>query len=70
MTIRKKHPDFALIATQNPNKVLFANKRQNLGKKLMSKLQVQIFPEFTEDGLNRINLRPDKNFKFKGDEKF
>ena len=36
----------------------------------MSKLQIQTFPEFTEDGLNRINLRPDKNFKFKGEKKF
>ena len=29
----KKHKNFSLIATQNPNKGLFANKRQNLGKK-------------------------------------
>ena len=48
-----KHPDFSLIATQNPNKGLFANKRQNLGKKFMTKFQVITFPEFTEDELKK-----------------
>jgi MoxR-like ATPase len=69
LTIIKKHPDFALIATQNPNKGLFANKRQNLGKKFMSKFQVITFPEFTEDELNRIAIGLAKNFGFKGDNK-
>lgn len=69
LTIIRKHPDFALIATQNPNKGLFANKRQNLGKKFMSKFQVITFPEFTEDELNRIAIGLANNFKFKGDKK-
>ena len=56
LTIIRKHPDFALIATQNPNKGLFANKRQNLGKKFMSKFQVITFPEFTEDELLKIAI--------------
>ena len=69
LTIIKKHPDFALIATQNPNKGLFANKRQNLGKKFMSKFQVITFPEFSEDELNKIAIGLARNFKFKGETK-
>ena len=64
LTLIKKHPDFSLIATQNPNKGLFANKRQNLGKKFMSKFQVITFPEFTEDELNKIAVGLGKNFGF------
>ena len=62
LTIIKKHPDFSLIATQNPNKGLFANKRQNLGKKFMSKFQVITFPEFTEDELKKIAIGLGNNF--------
>lgn len=69
LTEIKKHPDFSLIATQNPNKGLFANKRQNLGKKFMSKFQVITFPEFTEYELNKIAIGLGKNFGFKGDKK-
>ena len=54
LTIIRKHPDFALIATQNPNKGLFANKRQNHGKIFMSKFQVITFSEFTKEELNKI----------------
>jgi midasin (ATPase involved in ribosome maturation) len=56
LNIIRKHSDFALIATQNPNKGLFANKRQNLGKKFMSKFQVITFPEFTEEIELRLDL--------------
>ena len=69
LTKIKKHPDFALIATQNPNKGLFANKRQNLGKKFMSKFQVITFPEFSEDELNKIAIGLGKSFGFTGDKK-
>jgi len=62
LTIIKKHPDFALIATQNSNKGLFANKRQNLGKKFMSKFQVIIFPEFSKEELNKIAIGLANNF--------
>ena len=65
----EKHPDFALIATQNPNKGLFANKRQNLGKKFMSKFQVITFPEFTEEELKQIAIGLANNFGFKGDQR-
>ena len=67
LTQIKKHPDFALIATQNPNKGLFANKRQNLGKKFMSKFQVITFPEFSEEELNKIAIGLGKSFGFTGD---
>ena len=69
LTKIKKHSDFALIATQNPNKGLFANKRQNLGKKFMSKFQVITFPEFTEDELKKIAIGLGKSFGFTGDSK-
>ena len=69
LTIIKKHPDFALIATQNPNKGLLANKIQNLGKKFMSKFQVITFPEFTEDELYRIAIGLANKLKFNGDKK-
>lgn len=68
LTPIKKHPNFSLIATQNPNKGLFANKRQNLGKKFMSKFQVITFPEFTEEELRQIAFGLAKNFGFKGDQ--
>ena len=45
------HKDFRVIATQNPNKGLFANKRQNLGIKFYSRFQVIEFPAFTEGEL-------------------
>ena len=69
LTIIKKHPDFALIATQNPNKGLLANKIQNLGKKFMSKFQVITFPEFTEDELYKIAIGLANKLKFNGDKK-
>ena len=58
-----------MIATQNQNKGFFENKRQNLGKKFMSKFQIIIFPEFSENELNQIAIGLANNFKFKGDKK-
>ena len=69
LTIIRKHPNFALIATQNPNNGFFGNKKQNLGKKFMSKFQVITFPEFSEDELNQIAIGLANNFNFKGDKK-
>ena len=59
-----KHQDFALIATQNPNKGLFANKRQNLGNKFKSKFQIITFPEFSEEELYQIALGLSKKFGY------
>ncbi|KAH0791477.1 hypothetical protein GPJ56_004588 [Histomonas meleagridis] len=61
----KIHPDFRLIATQNPNKGLFANKRQDLGPKFLSRFQIINFPEFTKEELLKIGLGLAKKFKYK-----
>ena len=45
---------FNLIATQNPNKGLFANKRQELGKKFLSRFHVINFDNFQKEELYEI----------------
>ena len=45
---------FCLIATQNPNKGLFANKRQELGKKFLSRFHIINFDSFQKDELYQI----------------
>ena len=45
---------FNIIATQNPNKGLFANKRQDLGKKFLSRFHVINFESFQKDELYQI----------------
>ena len=65
----KKKEGFTIIATQNPNKGLFANKRQNLGTKFLSKFQVITFPSFGKEELESIALGLSKRFNFSGDEK-
>ena len=45
---------FNLIATQNPNKGLFANKRQELGKKFLSRFHIINFDSFQKDELYEI----------------
>jgi len=50
----KKHPGFRIVATQNPNKGAFANKRQDLGEKFLSRFQVINFPSFSIQELNYI----------------
>ena len=45
---------FNLIATQNPNKGLFANKRQDLGKKFLSRFHVINFDNFQKEELYQI----------------
>ena len=45
---------FNLIATQNPNKGLFANKRQDLGKKFLSRFHVINFDNFEKEELYEI----------------
>ena len=43
--IWKKNKDFALVATQNPNKGNFAGKRQELGLEFLSIFQKIYFPD-------------------------
>ena len=45
---------FNLIATQNPNKGLFANKRQDLGKKFLSRFHIINFDNFQKEELYQI----------------
>ena len=45
---------FNLIATQNPNRGLFANKRQELGKKFLSRFHIINFDSFEKDELYEI----------------
>ena len=47
---------FNLIATQNPNKGLFANKRQELGKKFLSRFHVINFDNFQKEELYEIAI--------------
>ena len=50
----RMHNNFRVIATQNPNKGSYANKRQNLGLKFYSRFQVINFPAFTHYELLKI----------------
>jgi len=59
----RAHPDFTLIATQNPNKGLFSGKRQDLGIKFLSRFQVIEFPELFDE-LNEIAEGLGVRFKY------
>ena len=61
--------NFCLLATQNPNKGLFANKRQNLSQKFLNKFQPIYFPTFSKEELLEIAHKLSKNFGYKGREK-
>jgi midasin (ATPase involved in ribosome maturation) len=52
----KMHPNFSLIATQNPNTGAFANKRQDLGIEFLSRFQKIYFPEFESKELEDIAI--------------
>ena len=56
---------FNLIATQNPNKGLFANKRQELTKKFLSRFHIINFDSFQKDELLQIAEGLGKNKKIK-----
>jgi len=64
----KMHPNFRLIATQNPNKGLFAHKRKDLGQKFISRFQVINFPEFSKEELRKIALGLAEQFHLEGEE--
>ena len=50
----KKAENFSVIATQNPNKGAFANKRQELGEGFLSRFQKINFPNFSKSELTNI----------------
>ena len=64
LKVIKKNKNFRLIATQNPNKGLFANKRQNLGLKFYSRFKVISFPSFSIEELKEIGLKLAEKFKY------
>ena len=72
----KKNPNFAIMATQNPNKGAYIGKRQELGPEFLSRFQKIYFPEIQKEEMREIakgiaeNLgylgkERDKNYKYK-----
>ena len=55
-TIReyRRHPNFQLVATMNPNKGLFKNARENLSKNFSTRFQTILFPDMNRDELDSI----------------
>ena len=51
-----KNPNFALVATQNPNKGAFAGKRQELGAEFLSRFQRIYCPEIEKEEMLEIAL--------------
>jgi len=65
----KRHPDFMLIATENPNKGLFANKRKNLTNKFISKFQPVSFDNLSKEELLEIAKGLEAKFSQKNGKK-
>ena len=59
-----KHPDFALVATQNPNKGAYAGKRLELGPEFLSRFQKIYFPDITLEEMKEIALGIAKNIGY------
>ena len=55
------HPNFSIIATQNPNKGEFEGKRQDLGIGFLSRFQKINFPDFDKNELIDITKKLAKN---------
>jgi len=70
LVTQKKKEGFCLIATQNPNKDNYINKRQNLSHSFLSHFQVIKFPSFDIEELKKIanDLFISFNNGEKGDE--
>jgi len=66
----KKNENFALVATQNPNKGAFAGKRQELGPEFLSRFQKIYFPDILKEEMQEIALGIAKNVEYlkPGDE--
>ena len=54
---QKKKEGFCLIATQNPNKNYYMNKRQNLSQSFLSHFIILRFPCFEIEELKEIALK-------------
>ena len=57
----KKNPNFALVATQNPNKGAFEGKRQELGTEFLSRFQRIYYPDITKEEMKEIAIGIAKN---------
>ena len=64
----KMNENFAIIATQNPNKGAFEKKRQELGLGFLSRFQKINFPNLTKDELIEIAKGLAKQNKYQGNE--
>ena len=62
------HKNFGIIATQNPNKGAFANKRQELGIGFLSRFQKINFPNFTKEELIDIAKGLAKQNNYEGND--
>ena len=60
----EKDPNFALVATQNPNKGAFAGKRQELGPEFLSRFQKIYFPDILIEEMQQIALGIAKNVEY------
>ena len=58
---KKRHKNFSLIATLNPNKGAFAGKRQELGAEFLSRFQKIHFPDISKSEMEEIALGIAKN---------
>jgi len=58
-----KNQNFALIATQNPNKGAFEGKRQELGPEFLSRFQKIYFPEILKEEMKKIALGIAKKYR-------
>ena len=64
----KMHDNFGIIATQNPNRGAFINKRQELGVGFLSRFQKIYFPNFTKEELIEITKGLARQNNYKGEE--
>ena len=65
----KMNDNFALVATQNPNKGAFSGMRKDLPEGILSRFQRIVFPGFTEDELINIALGLAKEAGFENENK-
>jgi len=61
---KDKHPNFGIIATQNPNKNAFEGKRQELGPEFLSRFQKIYFPDISKTEMHDIALGIAENSRF------
>ena len=63
-----KHKNFALVATQNPNKGAFSGKRHELSTEFVSRHKTIYFPEIDKNEMEEIGIEIVKNIGFIEDE--